>query len=802
MAPVVFEFGGYRLDDERLTLTGPDGPIHCEPQVFRVLHHLVRNRHRVVPKGELLDTVWGDRFVSESALTSRLKAARRAVGDDGQAQRTIETVHGVGYAFVAAVETIDGAEGPVDVSHRRLPTLRSELIGRETDLAGVLATVRSARATTIVGPGGVGKTSLSLAAGHALQTEYADGAVFVDLTATRSAEDVTRTMADSAGVEGEASRSLERLGEHLATRRVLVVLDNCEHVLTLAAELVDLLLARGPDARILATSREPLSVPGEHVWPLAPLTADAPALFVERARAADPRVRWTPADPAIVELCDRLDGLPLALELAAGQLRRWGFAELSRRLQGELSLLARSAHRSESRHGTMAAAIDWSYQLLDERERTLLRHLSVFPSSFTVGAAEAVVPPAVSTGVPTTLGDLVDKSLVVRDLTTDRYRMLETIRVFAGEHLEAAGEAEAALERNRQHVVDEARSSTRLDRWCSARLGAERRDAGDQARQAFRASLDTGQVADAVEISVGASFLWRQAIGCTEGQRWMGELLDRELAPADRIWALILQADIGQGIGDFGQVLTAAEEAWDVDDRSDAAATCIVAHYRALAHLTDPARCRDALTPVLAMAADTRLLSLVQAFLAVPEIAGGAGDDLLDHLERLHDETSEDGYDRYILNWVGWLFGLARRQADVARLWMGRQHAFLARTGFGQTWLTSLSNALTESVEGSDVRELMAGALALADREGYRAEGDGALALAYSEACRGEAMAAAELLGTATRSRFNSTAHYVLYRVVVEPVVRRQLEPAEFEAALERGGRRTAEEALAASGIG
>jgi hypothetical protein len=524
-------------------------------------------------------------------------------------------------------------------------------------------------------------------------------------------------------------------------------------------------------------------------------------LFVERARAVDPRPEWNPEDPNVVELCRRLDGLPLALELAAGQLRRWGFGELSRQLRTGLSPLARAPHGSRSRHATMAAAIDWSYQLLDPSERRLLRHLSVFPSTFSVASVDAVAAGLPGVVMPTTLGELVDKSLVVRDPAAQRFRLLETIRAFARDRLDDEGESDGALEALRRHVVDRARATTRLDRWLSAPLAAAQRVDADQARQAFWASLAAGHHADAVEIAVASAFLWRNAIGCTEGAAWVNELLGRELSPGDRIWVLILLADVGQGIGDFRQLQAAAEEASAIDDGADATASCIVAHFRALAHVTDPSIGVSNFERVRAMAPDDRLATLMDAFMIVPEIAAGAADQIALRVDRLHRAVSDDGYDRFITHWVGWMFGLARRDADEAGRWMGRQHEFLARTGIVETWLSSLSNVLTEAVDGREVGDLVARALALADREGYRADADCALALAYSEACQGHAEAAAEWLGTAIASRFNSTAHYTLYRVVVEPVVRRQLDAETFARAVRRGRRRTATEALAERGI-
>jgi predicted ATPase/DNA-binding winged helix-turn-helix (wHTH) protein len=800
---VVFEFGPYRLDDDLLTLTGSEGAIHLEPQVFRVIRHLVANRHRAVPKEELFDTVWGDRFVSESALTSRVKAARRAIGDDGRSQHCIETVHNVGYRFVAEVRVVLGESTvpPSSSAHRRLPALRSTMIGRDDDLVALIETARTARLTTVTGPGGVGKTTLALAAAHHLQAAFSDGAIFVDLTAASSTGDVVRALSDAAGVEGDASRSVERLAEHLAARRLLIVLDNCEHVLGPASDLADRLLSAGTSAHVVATSREPLGAHGEHVRPLDPLDADGPVLFVERARQAEPRIHWDAGDPAIVDLCRRLDGLPLALELAAGQLRRWDFAELSRQLEDRLTPLARGAHRAANRHGTMAAAIDWSYRLLDRSEQRLLRHLSVFPSWFDLRAIEALEPLVPGVVVATTLGELVEKCLVVRDPRGGRYRLLETIRMFAREHLDAQGEAAAAFECHRAHVVSVARRSSRLDRWMSASSAARQRADLEHARQAFHLSLEGGHAADAVEIAVASAFLWRNALGCTEGRTWLDELVALDVSRRDRLWLDILRADLGQGTGNFREMLIAVDDAGRDDDGSDPDATCIVGHYGGLVRMTTPSEASERLHAVLPRAADDRLRTLVSTFLAVTDLAANGPSDVGDRLEELREEASDDGYDAFILHWAGWMDGLLRRDGATASRWMNRQQEFLVRTGIVETWLTVLSDALTSSVDGADVSGRLGEALAAADREGYDVAADCALALAYSEACRGNAEIAAELLGTAIHSRFNATAHFLLHRVVVDPVVRRDLDTAAFDAAVARGERRDAGAVLREYGI-
>jgi predicted ATPase/DNA-binding winged helix-turn-helix (wHTH) protein len=808
---VVTEFGAYRLDRQRRTLEGPDGPVHLQRQVFDVLFHLVANRERVVPKEELLDEVWGDRFVSESAMTSRIKAARRAIGDDGRAQRCIRTVHGVGYQFVAQVAGDDAAGGPPAPTDpvRGLPSPRTRLIGRDRELAELGAQLGSGRLISVVGPGGVGKTALALAAARAWCERAGAPGVWADLTATRAAEDVLRAVAEAAGVEGEAAGSVDLLAANLAGRPVLVVLDNCEHVLRAAAGLAERIVAGGGSAGVLATSREPLGVYEEQLWPLDPLAEAAAELFVERARSAEPRVAWDPEDAAVAALCARLDGLPLAVELAAGQLRRWDLAELVRRLERSLGPLASGTSRPDARHHTMAAAIGWSHQLLEPAEQALLRHLGVFPSWFDLPTAEAMAPLLPDVGVADTLADLVDRSLVVRDPHAGRYRLLETIRLFATERLADAGESEAAREQHRRHVVAVASEQPRVDRWLSARLAADHHRRLDDARQAFWASLAAGAPGDALEIAVASTFLWRNARGGSEGATWLAALgrVAGELGTDDQRWLRILEADLAQGAGDFGAMITAAEAALAIGGARDAATT-IAEHYRCLLVVTDPDRGRPAFEAVLAEAGDPRLADLVRAFVVVADLgvlAAGRPVDLDDvgrRLARLDAGASEDGYERFIVHWVGWMVGLARQDAESARRWFAAQQDYLLRTGMGDTWITTYSSALADAIDGDDIRGRLRRASALAEQEGYRVAGDCLLALAYSLACQGEPVRAAELLGASVAGRFNATAHALLHQVVIDPVIRRALAADEFAAAFQRGRAADPVEVLDELGIG
>jgi predicted ATPase/DNA-binding CsgD family transcriptional regulator len=684
---------------------------------------------------------------------------------------------------------------------RRLPSMRTELIGRSDELAAVAVAIRRARLTTLVGPGGVGKTSIALAVAHAVAASWPDGAVFVDLVPARSANDVLASFAAALGVEGEATRSATELGRHLADRPVLVVLDNCEHVVGACAELLHAAFSHGDAWHVLATSREPLGLVSEQLIPIEPLGAAAAELFVARARRAEPRVAWDADDEQIVELCARLDGLPLAVELAAGQLRRWSLTDVSRRIAVPLARSATGAGRGDPRHQTMESAIDWSYDLLDEAEQRTLRHLAVFPSAFDLDAAHALDDALGDVDLELAIGGLVDRSLLVHEPGTGSYRLLETIRAFALARLDERGERAAAFEHHRRWAVDRATATTRLDRWMSARLAARRRHDAEHLRQAFWSSMADGHVHDAVELAMTRSFLWRNAVGCGEGHRWLDVLAERDLDAADGAWVALLRADVGLGDGDFVAMISAAAEAAQLARGVDDVAAAVAQQILTLQHLLDPRAADEALAAALAVSPDERLSNLIRAFTIVAHAARPEGIDIDGRVRQLQHQCSADGYDRFILNWAGWLHGLALRDETRAERGIGDQYDYLHHTGLAETWLTSFSLALTRMIDGSSGRDQLGRALEIARREGYAIEGDCLLALAYSELCAGRAVAAAELLGLARTRRFNATAHHVLHAVVVDPLIRQALDRDELAAALQRGSMRSVLDALASHGI-
>jgi predicted ATPase/DNA-binding CsgD family transcriptional regulator len=450
----------------------------------------------------------------------------------------------------------------------RLPAERTSFVGRRGELGRLRGLLSESRLVTLVGPGGVGKTRLALRAADELRRSFPDGVVLADLTAVADPALVAGQVAAAFDVRDSTGRwVLASLAEVLAERRVLLVLDNCEHLRDACAVLVDALLPACPGLSVLATSRTPLDVPGEALCAVPPLAgADGIALLEQRARAAVPGLVLAPEDAGTLEeLCRRLDGVPLAIELAAVRLRALTPAQLLDRLGDRFGLLRREGPAGPERHRTLRATMAWSADLLAERERALWRRAAVFAAGFDLAAAEAVCADA---GLPPeavldALTRLVDASLLVVDRSGSgtRFRMLETVRAFGRELLEESGEGGEVRGRHRD--------------WCAGLVAAAAAD-----------FLGPGQVAAfdrlaAVHAELGA------ALDCclrTPGEEPAG------LALASDAWLYwAARGHLGEGRRRLDLLLRAA--AAEVPERARA---LVVAGYLALA-ATDP----EAAVPLL-----------------------------------------------------------------------------------------------------------------------------------------------------------------------------------------------------------
>ncbi len=452
---MILRFANCELDLARIVLRRDGEEVKLEPQAFDLLAYLAQRRGSVVRKEELLDQIWGDRFVSESALTTRIKAVRQAVDDDGSRQAIIRTVHGKGYEFIAPIDTVAGGAAELGTARPTisgLATAIQPLIGRETLMALLVDALASHRLITLVGPGGVGKTSVGLELARRTAADFSDGVYVVELVSVVDEDATSAAFATAIDVNLRRSSSIDdAITEFLRPRRCLLLLDNCEHLIDPVAALVNRILSDAQSVSVVATSREPLAVAGEQVWSVEPLStagADelapdeamaipAVALFVSRAKAADPGFALDDATvPVVIEICRRLDGIPLAIELAAARARAIGVVEIARRLDERFGLLKAMRRASDPRHRTMRDAISWSYDMLEDEEQELFTALAVFAGSFDLTSAEAMCPSADALDLLTRLTERSILSVRPQAGGETRYELLETLREYGRTRLD------------------------------------------------------------------------------------------------------------------------------------------------------------------------------------------------------------------------------------------------------------------------------------------------------------------------------------------------------------------------------
>ena len=479
-------FGSFRvLLGQRLLLEG-NKPLRLGSRALDILIALVERPGDLVSKEELIARVWPNTFVEPANLTVHIAALRRVLGDGRRGNRYIVNVPGRGYCFVAPVNMSEKLRPSslelLAVEHaHNLPATNTRLIGRENVVAGLSARFSRDRFLTIVGPGGIGKTSVALAVAEELLANYKHGIWLIDLALVGNPVLVPTALASALGLEVRAENFLPRLIANLWDKQMLLVLDNCEHVIAAAAALAAEVLRGAPGVHVLATSREPFRVEGEWVYRLPPLQSPPVAtgisaeealrfpavqLFVERTAAALGDYVLSDADaPIVADICLKLDGIPLALEFAAARVNCFGIGGLAARLEDRLSLLINGRRTALPRQQTMRATLDWSYGLLTNAQQMILRRLSIFPGEFTLRAAGAVVPDDTysSSEIIDQVTELIAKSLVAAEMgdVEPRLRLLETTRVYALAKLVESGEHNAVARRHAEYIGGDKPSSRR-----------------------------------------------------------------------------------------------------------------------------------------------------------------------------------------------------------------------------------------------------------------------------------------------------------------------------------------------------
>lgn len=534
--PTALAFGPFELDFVGRRLTEAGRPVVLGSRALELLIALLERPGELVTKAELIARAWPETQVEETNLRVQISAIRRALKDpSGEAY--VVAISGRGYRFVAPLESQRATQIPREHS---LPASLTATIGREADIADISERLSRTRFLTILGPGGIGKTTLSLACARALEPRFADGAIFVEVT---EAGDLAIVVAATLGLRLPEEAAIEALTAFVAPLELLVVLDSCEYAIEEAARLAETILRRSPRTTILCTSREPLRAEGETAWgidPLAvppegrPISADqalefsAVRLFVDRARAADRRFSLTDADAGLVgSICRRLDGLPLAIELAAGRIPAFGLAGLVSALDDRFQLLLQGRRTAMPRHRSLAAAIDWSYDSLSETEQRALRCFSLFQGPFSADSAAHFLfgPTDNRERAHEVLSNLVSKSLVIADLaqTPTEYRLLDTSRDYARRKLDAAGELSATAAR---HAAGVALILAQADAELERRSMPDWLSYFSRQLHDVRAALDwafapNGDAALGVRLTLAAAPVWMRLVRFEEAVRRM-----------------------------------------------------------------------------------------------------------------------------------------------------------------------------------------------------------------------------------------------------------------------------------------
>ncbi|MCG2666757.1 ATP-binding protein [Bradyrhizobium sp. GCM10023182] len=470
-------FGAFRLFPRSRLLEKDGVPLHLGGRALDILIFLAERAGEVVDKRELVKRVWADVNVDEGSLRFHITSLRKALGDAGEGSRYVVNVPGRGYCFTAPLLRAAPAEirtGAVVSALRSLPAPLAKMIGRDDAVEKIGAELSLHRFVTIVGPGGIGKTSVALAVAHGQYAAFDGQVCFVDFGALTDPQLVPGTIAAALGLTVSSDDPLPGLLQSLSSRPMLLVFDSCEHIIDELAPLAERIVREAPELHILTTSRESFRTEGERVYRLFPLdcppqrdglsVADvlaypASQLFVERIAESLSEFELSEEDaPLVADICRRLDGIALAIELAAGRVNAYGIAGTASLLDSRFSLLWRGRRTAIPRHQTLSAALSWSYDLLPVAESATLRGLSIFVGPFTLEAALAV---AASQSIDEAeaveaITNLLSKSLIATSPAERRlrYRLLDTTRAFVGDKLVESGESARVARAHAEYFRD------------------------------------------------------------------------------------------------------------------------------------------------------------------------------------------------------------------------------------------------------------------------------------------------------------------------------------------------------------
>ena len=552
-------FGPFELNVGERSLRKANQVIPLGGRAYDILIALLENAGEVVAKTELIAKAWPDVTVEEGGLRVHLSALRKALGDGQFGDKYIANIQGRGYSFIAPVTrlSVDRARNSASAGLSNLPRALGRMVGRANvvrEIQGWLQTGQ--RLITILGAGGIGKTTVALSVGHAALADFSGAAFFVDLSTVNDEEHLIGAIASAVGLGPQLVDPKEALLNFLRPRRALIIFDSCEQLIGKTAQIANYIFQNTPDIYILATSREALHVPGERVLRLCPLECPpeqpglttsevmaypAARLFTERVNAR--RGDFSLGDdeaPMVAEICRKLDGIALAIELAAGRAAIFGVRNTVARLGSRLDLLKFGRRTANPRHRTLMATLDWSHDHLSEIERVLLRRVAIFIGHFRLGAALAV---AEEVGIDEpeitgALGNLVNKSLI-EVWTSSRgpcYRLLDTTRAYALEKLAISGEQDSIAERHASFLIQmlESKPVSFFDLESTEAAANAVRDYVGNIRAALEWSFGpSGNDNTAIRTAVAASQLFLAKSLFVECRRWMERAIDRMTPDCD-----------------------------------------------------------------------------------------------------------------------------------------------------------------------------------------------------------------------------------------------------------------------------